>query len=234
MVGSNGRQDDRLESLELEFNLLKTEIRQTLIDVKEFVMKGRSVNPAQRPEPARSVVETPTPTPTPTPEVVADESPADLLSEEGINWEPSDLPAASTWDSIPSAKDTALALNNMNDATMMKNIIWWLGTARRRGITLGQLSPFIEAYEMSGYMSPLVSKLIYKTMAHLADEEATPSGQQMPQDFSDGLMQLNEIITVPGFDIQDKSLTPDQLSSGNLQNAMPETVDDWGNVNQSS
>ena len=25
MVGSNGRQDDRLESLELEFNLLKTE-----------------------------------------------------------------------------------------------------------------------------------------------------------------------------------------------------------------
>jgi hypothetical protein len=90
MVGSNGRQDDRLESLELEFNLLKTEIRQTLIDVKEFVMKGRSVNPAQRPEPARSVVETPTPTPTP--EVVADESPADLLSEEGINWEPSDLP----------------------------------------------------------------------------------------------------------------------------------------------
>ena len=45
MVRSDGRQDDRLESLELEFNLLKTEIRQTLIDVKEFVMKGRSVNP---------------------------------------------------------------------------------------------------------------------------------------------------------------------------------------------
>jgi hypothetical protein len=86
---------------------------------------------------------------------------------------------------------------------------------------------------MSGYMSPLVSKLIYKTMAHLADEEVTPSGQQMPQDFSDGLMQLNEIITVPGFDIQDKSLTPDQLSSGDLPNAMPETGDDWGRVNQS-
>ena len=228
MVGSNGRQDDRLESLELEFNLLKTEIRQTLIDVKEFVMKGRSVNPAQRPEPARPVVETPTP------EVVAEESPADLPSEEGINWEPSERIAASTWDSIPSAKDTALAPTNMNDATMMKNIIWWLGTARRRGITLGQLSPFIEAYEMSGYMSPLVSKLIYKTMAHLADEEAAPSSQQMPQDFSDGLMQLNEIITVPGFDIQDKSLSPDQLGSGDLPNGMPETGNDWGSVGQSS
>ena len=27
-----------------------------------------------------------------------------------------------------------------------------------------------------------MSKLIYKTMAHLADEEAGPSNQQMPQD----------------------------------------------------
>ncbi len=230
MVGSNERQDDRLESLELEFNLLKTEIKQTLIDVKEFVMKGRSVNPAQRPEPAPPVVETPTRTS----EVVVDEFPADLLSEADMNWEPSEPPAASTWDSIPPEKNTALAPNNMNDATMMKNIIWWLGTARRRGITLGQLSPFIEAYEMSGYMSPLVSKLIYKTMAQLADDEASPSSKQMPQDFSDGLMQLNEIITVPGFDIQDKSLTPDQLGSGDLPNTISETGDDWGSVGQSS
>ena len=118
-------------------------------------------------------------------------------------------------------------------ATMMKNIIWWLGTARRRGITLGQLSPFIEAYEMSGYMSPLVSKLIYKTMAHLADEEAGPSNQQMPQDFSDGLMQLNEIITVPGFDIQDKSLTPDQLGSADFQNERREPNGGWDSAGTS-
>ena len=227
MVGSNGRQDDRLESLELEFNLLKTEIRQTLIDVKEFVMKGRSVNPPQRPEPTSPVVETPKP------QAVVDESPADLISEVNIDWEPSERPAVSNWDSTPSVKDTALAPTNINDSTMMKNIIWWLGTARRRGITLGQLSPFIEAYEMSGYMSPLVSKLIYKTMAHLADEEASPSSQQMPQDFSDGLMQLNEIITTPGFDIQDKSLTPDQLGSGDLPSGMSEQDDSWGSIGSS-
>jgi hypothetical protein len=229
MVSSNGRQDDRLESLELEFNLLKTEIRQTLIDVKEFVMKGRSVNPAQRPEPARPVIEIPTPE-----TAGVDVSPADLLSEAGISWEPSEQPVTSNWDSTPDSpplvKETAIAPTNINDSTMMKNIIWWLGTARRRGITLGQLSPFIEAYEMSGYMSPLVSKLIYKTMAHLADEEATPSSQQMPQDFSDGLMQLNEIITVPGFDIQDKNLTPDQLSSGDFADVTPEPNDSWGSV----
>ena len=227
MVGSNGRQDDRLEALELEFNLLKTEIRQTLIDVKEFVMKGRSVNPTQRPEPTRPVVEAPTPEP------VVDESPVDSLSEQSTTWEPSESPAVSDWESAPVVKDTALAPTNINDATMMKNIIWWLGTARRRGITLGQLSPFIEAYEMSGYMSPLVSKLIYKTMAHLADEEAGPSNQQMPQDFSDGLMQRNEIIPVPGFDIQDKSLTPDQLGSADFQNERREPNDGWNSAGTS-
>ena len=113
-----------------------------------------------------------------------------------------------------------------------KNIIWWLGTARRRGITLGQLSPFIEAYEMSGYMSPLVSKLIYKTMAHLADEEAAPTNQQMPQDFSDGLMQLNEIITTPGFDIQEKTLSPDQLGAGGVPPTSFESDDNWEQISR--
>jgi hypothetical protein len=44
MVSADGRLQDRFEALELEFNLLKTEIRQTLVDVKGFEMKGRSVN----------------------------------------------------------------------------------------------------------------------------------------------------------------------------------------------
>ena len=79
-------------------------------------------------------------------------------------------------------------------------------------------------------MSPLVSNLIYKTMAHLDDEEASPSSQQMPQDFSDGLMQLNEIITTPGFDIQEKNLSPDQLGSGGMPNTGVESDDSWGQM----
>ena len=224
MVRSDGRQDDRLESLELEFNLLKTEIRQTLIDVKEFVMKGRSVNPPASQQAA------PIPVEMPTNEVVVEPNPIDFSPEESAVWEPSDPPAPSSWEPRPEVKENALAPTSLNDSTMMKNIIWWLGTARRRGITLGQLSPFIEAYEMSGYMSPLISKLIYKTMAHLADEEASPSNQQMPQDFSDGLMQLNEIITTPGFDIQEKNLSPDQLLSGELPHTSAESDDNWGQM----
>lgn len=226
MVRSDGRQDDRLESLELEFNLLKTEIRQTLIDVKEYVMKGRSVNPPARPQAP------PPPPEIPTNEVVVEPTPVDYGAEANAAWEPSDPPATSSWEPRPEVKENALAPTSLNDSTMMKNIIWWLGTARRRGITLGQLSPFIEAYEMSGYMSPLVSKLIYKTMAHLADEEAAPTNQQMPQDFSDGLMQLNEIITTPGFDIQEKTLSPDQLGAGGVPPTSFESDDNWEQISR--
>ena len=222
MVRSDGRQDDRLESLELEFNLLKTEIRQTLIDVKEFVMKGRSVNPPARPQAP------PIPVEMPTNEVVVEPNPIDFSSEESAVWEPSEPPAPSSWEPRPEVKENALAPTSLNDSNMMKNIIWWLGTARRRGITLGQLSPFIEAYEMSGYMSPLVSKLIYKTMAQLADEESTTATHHMPQDFSDGLMQLNEIITTPNFDIQQKSIASDQLELGEEWTQSSDETTDWG------
>ena len=230
MVSADGSLGDRLEALELEFNLLKTEIRQTLIDVKEFVMKGKSVNSAQSP--------------------VIDDRPASINNDvQSINEEPSvglssiaqdvdtgpdpitisESPASLAWTPLPPdmEKDNALAPANINDSTMMKNIIWWLGTARRRGITLNQLSPFIEAYEMSGYMSPLISKLIYKTMAQLADEESSTAAQRMPQDFSDGLMQLNEIITTPNYDIQQKNLTPDQLGSVDQLTSSPEGDSGW-------
>ena len=224
MVSSDGRLEDRLEALELEFNLLKTEIRQTLVDVKEFVMKGRSVSAEPIPEANNRPSEISADPPN-----IIDDLPEDS-NFNVLNYEAG--PNLGTLEESPGsavvAQDkNALAPSNINDSTMMKNIIWWLGTARRRGITLGQLSPFIEAYEMSGYMSPLISKLIYKTMAQLADEESTTSTSHMPQDFSDGLMQLNEIITSPNFDIQQKSIASDQLGLGDQWSEGPSEGANW-------
>ena len=230
MVSADGSLGDRLEALELEFNLLKTEIRQTLVDVKEFVMKGRSVNAEQRP------VTGARPTTIDTDMQSTNEEPyvdAYFVDQNVATGSDSitigESPVSTGWAASPQAmeKNTALAPSSINDSTMMKNIIWWLGTARRRGITLNQLSPFIEAYEMSGYMSPLISKLIYKTMAQLADGESTTGGQRMPQDFSDGLMQLNEIITTPNYDIQQKNLTPDQFEPVDQLTSNPEGNIDW-------
>jgi hypothetical protein len=230
MVSADGSLGDRLEALELEFNLLKTEIRQTLVDVKEFVMKGKSVNAERRP-----MIEAKPTTIGTNMQSTNEEQYVDAYSVDQDVATDSDSvtigesPVPTGWVASPQdrGKDSSLATSNKNDSTMMKNIIWWLGTARRRGITLNQLSPFIEAYEMSGYMSPLVSKLIYKTMAQLADEESATVSQRMPQDFSDGLMQLNEIITTPNYDIQQKNLNPDLL--GPIEQLIPnsEENNDW-------
>ena len=227
MVSSDGRLEDRLEALELEFNLLKTEIRQTLVDVKEFVMKGRSVSAEPIPEVNNRSSEI-----SADPQNIIEDLPDDpsfnvFNSEAGPNSDTLEESPGLPGSAVVSQDKNALAPSNINDSTMMKNIIWWLGTARRRGITLGQLSPFIEAYEMSGYMSPLISKLIYKTMAQLADEESTTSTNHMPQDFSDGLMQLNEIITSPNFDIQQKSIASDQLGLGDQWTEGPNEGTNW-------
>ena len=45
MVSSQSETNEKLERLEDEFNLLKTEVRQTLIDLKEFIKKGRTIFP---------------------------------------------------------------------------------------------------------------------------------------------------------------------------------------------
>ena len=76
-------------------------------------------------------------------------------------------------------------------------------------------------------MSPLVSKLIYKTMAQLADDESTSTSHHMPQDFSDGLMQLNEIITTPDFDIQQKNIASDQLGLADQWTQTPDEGQNW-------
>ena len=235
MVSSDGSLGDRIEALELEFDLLKTEIRQTLVDVKELVMKGKTVNAEQRPV----TTDRPTPLDPTTIETgmqSVDEEPYfeayPIDQDTGIGLDPVTIGGATEsggWTALPRdiPKDNALAPSNINDSTMMKNIIWWLGTARRRGITLNQLSPFIEAYEMSGYMSPLVSKLIYNTMAQLADEDSTTAAQRMPQDFSDGLMQLNEIITTPNYDIQQKNLSSDQFGPVDQLTSSPDEDSNW-------
>ena len=230
MVSADGSLGDRLEALELEFNLLKTEIRQTLVDVKEFVMKGKSVNAEQRPVIRARPTAVDTDMQSTNDEPYVDENSVDQDVTTGSDSiTTGGLPVSTAWaaSSQDMEKNNALAPSRINDSTMMKNIIWWLGTARRRGITLNQLSPFIEAYEMSGYMSPLVWKLICKTMAQLADEESTTAGQRMPQDFSDGLMQLNEIITTPNYDIQQKNLIPDQLGPVDQFTSNPEENNDW-------
>ena len=214
MVSSQSETSEKLERLEDEFNLLKTEVRQTLVDLKEFIMKGRTIfldvpDIPSRPPPAEIRHEEPS---------VADPLPEEdpMISEAVEASIDPPAPDISTPSSPLAAIFEPTQLPDINkptggeadptrapDAVMMSNIIWWLGTAKRRGMTLHQIAPFIDAYEMSGYMSPTVAKLIYRAMADIdVTGENTITSSTMPQDFSEGLMQLNDIVTSPNHAIK--------------------------------
>ena len=116
------------------------------------------------------------------------------------------------------------------DATTMSNIIWWLGSVKQRGLTLQQVSPFLDAYETAGYLSPAMSKLIIRSMAELgAPNQAVHNESFAPQEFADCLLQLNNIVCTPGYivDRVDRglALNPSELivpSTESRQNAAEE------------
>ena len=215
MVSSQDEISDKLEWLEDEFNLLKTEVRQTLVDLKEFIMKGRTIFPVvpeilNNPPPVEASHQEPQESDAPVkvdPSVPEPgEASPDLPTSEGLTG--ADFPLAAKFDpmrlpNINRATGPEADPTRPPDSVMMSNIIWWLGTAKRRGMTLHQIAPFIDAYEMSGYMSPTVAKLIYRAMADIdVTGENTITSSTMPQDFSEGLMQLNDIVTSPNHAIK--------------------------------
>ena len=88
------------------------------------------------------------------------------------------------------------------DAVMLGNLIWWLGTVKRRGLALQQISLFLEAYEMSGHLTPSMAKLILRSMAELDTLEPPPPDQAFsPHDYADALLQLHDIICTPGYQV---------------------------------
>ena len=77
----------------------------------------------------------------------------------------------------------------------MRKIITWLGSVKSMGMSLQQITPFLEAYETSGHLQPLLSKLMLRAMADLDQRTIDAPGQEFsPEDYSICVGQLHEII----------------------------------------
>jgi len=193
---------DQLEALQDEVNLLKNEVKQTLVDLREFIMKDRTLL-ADGPQGARP----------PVPSRESEEHSPGVPGMPAIpgipmppmpSMTPGGRRPGSTLRDLQSEAHAAGAL----DAVMMGNIIWWLGTAKRRGLSLQQVSPFLEAYEMSGHLTPSMAKLILRSMAELDDVEDVPRDRGFsPHDYADALLQLHDIICTPGY-VVDRLVPP--------------------------
>ena len=197
---------DQLEVLQDEVSLLKNEIKQTLVDLREFIMKDRTLLPPHVVQEAPAAPRAP------------------LTGREGEEMPPGvpgspPIPGFPPMPPIPGgpgARRPGMPLRDLQseahsagalDAVMMGNIIWWLGTAKRRGLSLQQVTPFLEAYEMSGHLTPAMAKLILQSIAELDDREDVPSDYTFSHhDYADALLQLHDIICTPGYVVD--QLTP--------------------------
>ena len=194
--------ETRLETLEIqreEIDLLKTEIKQTLVDLKEMLITD-GANFLARTQESQSA----------TPQSAANGGLSSVSHEQpgcqhSLAPSPSVSPLAEENEEAPALQVPLPDYQNGPhpsanlDTAMMGNVIWWLGTAKRRGLTLQLLTPILEVYEMSGYISHAMSKMILRSMTDLDSLVSSVSGNQFsPQDYADGLHQLHDIICTPG------------------------------------
>lgn len=192
---------ERFEALQDEVDLLKVEVKQTLVDLREFIMKGKSVFPTKPPPPTlhevppieesspEPVEETPRPEPVPyimpIPEIT--------MADEPLPSMP--LEAAPAVEAEPVQASMPAVANSEMDAEMMARIVGWLGTIKSRGISLQQLTPYLEAYESAGYLSSLMVKVVIRSVADL--DQATKDAEPVrfsPRNYAECIGELHDIV----------------------------------------
>jgi len=161
----------RFEVLQEEVDLLKHEVKQTLVDLRGFIMEGRTIlpqisngarlaSPPKLPDVSNletSLAESPPVMPVPQPKLA-----------------PNRLPRKAEQD------DRAFEVSDGLNTGMFGELINWLATVKRFGLSLPQITPYVEAYEKAGYLSPLIVKVILLSMADLDQRVEAPADNNLP------------------------------------------------------
>ena len=218
--GNSGAEDhsvyERLEDVEDQLKLLKSEVKQTLIDLREFVMKGSATL-------VTSVFEAPSASPS-NGHVVAHENqdsspPLDqpippqatrIIAEDeqiiAASREPSPVSDTSPVEIAQSAPATVFQTpnrypqsNDPMDIVRMGHMIRWLGTVAEGGLSPKQLKPFLQAYERSGQLTPTLALFTYGMLEEMESDRSRFSLTCSPAEVSKFLHELHEIIINPGY-----------------------------------
>jgi len=186
MTTANSQFLERIQALEDELNLLKTEIRQVLIDMRDSWLKRSDVlsstGPVSVPVPASSgVVQQVTPQ---------------------AESNPNSAPVSSSTIPSPAAPympmGTGLDMSGYsNNKGIVNDLLTWMGNAKEKGLTAARLFPILEAYETSGMMSPLMAKFILKSMSMLDEIHTGDDSPAMtPSGFSESLSDLHKLVCI--------------------------------------
>ena len=185
--------EEKFEAVQDEVSLLKAEIQQTLIDLREFMMKGHSISSPsvfedQQPFAPTGVSASPGEQNSPSPKVSRgappDPAPAQPYSEPAPQNGPSDARGRYAMDAVK-----------------MGHIIAWLGTVTGRGLSPKHLKPFLQSYEQSGHLTSTMAQLTYKSLEDLDGAQGgNPNQSFSSSEYAECLLELHEIICNPGYE----------------------------------
>ncbi len=176
--------EERFEAVQDEVSLLKAEIQQTLIDLREFMMKGHAI-------PSSSIFDVPQANPSNGLGHAEEEQPSPL---------PQVSPAAPPSESAPQNAPGAGQGRYAMDAVKMGHIIGWLGTVTSKGLSPRHLKPFLQSYEQSGHLTSTMAQLTYKSLEDLDGAQGGQPDQSFsPTEYAECLLELHEIICNPGY-----------------------------------
>lgn len=219
MADTPSELEAQIQTLQDEVDLLKTEIKQTLIDMRELVMKDSNifarpssskVNAEIRQIPPMVTEENSSETNEYNDEFDTDNS--DTESNHDSDTEPESITVHSVTEGssllnfqVESSQVTKLMPKS---GDLVANLTVWLGTVKMRGVSLTQMLPFLEAYQNSGHLDSLSMRLIVKAMADLDILEPSHITQPFSStDYAQCLMELHEVIKNSP-DFENKELPP--------------------------
>ena len=188
--------EERFEAVQDEVSLLKAEIQQTLIDLREFMMKGHSISSPSvfegvQPQSPNGVSVGAGEQNSPSPKISRDAPPDPDLAQ------PYSEPAP---QNAPSEARGRYAM----DAVKMGHIIAWLGTVTSRGLSPKHLKPFLQSYEQSGHLTSTMAQLTYKSLEDLDGAQGGQPNQSFSaSEYAECLLELHEIICNPGYEPND-------------------------------
>jgi len=123
---------ERYEALQDEVDLLKNEIKQTLVDLRGFMMEDRTIFPRVA-EKSQAPVLPRIPTVVPLPEApLPNGSPTRFSANSGY---------AADYPEVNNGRGWLHGVTDPLDVIMLGEIITWLGSVKRRGLSLHRLPP---------------------------------------------------------------------------------------------
>ena len=186
MTTANSQLMERIQALEDEVNLLKTEIRQVLIDMRDTWLKRSdvlSVGPVNMPVPVISSTD------------VSPQPAQPIADVSGAQARPTQIPPpVAAYSSMETGLDMSIDSSNKG---IVNDLLQWMGDAKEKGLTAARLFPILEAYETSGMMSPLMAKFILKSMSMLDEIQTGEDVPAMsPSSYSESISDLHKLVCI--------------------------------------